>query len=180
MKLLSVLIILPVILFSRQSPVTTQKNWGEEVEGIQLRIGLSSDAALAGARLPSMPLLEVQLQNRSKNSIRYNGESITTLANIEIDGVWYSMAGGGSCCSALQQLKPGEESGISLIRHFQSGNPTFPLDSSNNPVNPRLDLKPGSHTFRVRSANSDRRILVDNPSPHGIVVISNVITVDVR
>jgi hypothetical protein len=53
-----------VIILLLALPVRPQENWGDAVEGVQLRLGLSSAAAPAGTRAPTMPLLEVQLRNR--------------------------------------------------------------------------------------------------------------------
>jgi hypothetical protein len=105
MKELTLATLLLVCASSSVRPQSLEtESWGESVEGVQLRL------AIAQLATPQVPLFELRVRNQSNNAVTYVAEAIDTMAEIEIDGIWYGVASAGSCCTAPQTIAPGSQS----------------------------------------------------------------------
>ena len=174
MKELTLAALLLVCASSSVRPQSLEtESWGESVEGVQLRL------AIAQLATPQVPLFELRVRNQSNNPVTYVAEAIDTMAEIEIDGIWYGVASAGSCCTAPQTIAPGSQSRAIELR-LQSKT-MFKLGPGGAPVNTQLwTLMPGRHTVRVRSRSRGRiGITVQGTTPHPIVLLSNAVSFDV-
>ena len=143
--------------------------WGEAVQGMQLRVEVA-DGPLplrAGELLP----LQAQIRNRGARPVSFVGEAIVH-AEIEVDGVWYVQAWAGSCCSSPREIRPGGKSEVFSFRVLPRQ--TFALNVTPARV---LDLKPGTHSIRIRSASRDSFYVRSDSTP--LVLTSNVVTIGI-
>ena len=149
-------------------PAQEATTWGEAVQGAQLRLAVSDGPLPVHAGLLS---LEAQLRNRGADSVTFIGEAIIH-SEIEIDGVWYVQAWAGSCCSAPREIPPGGKSEVFSLRVLPPQ--TFTLGAAPTRA---LDLKPGTHSIRIRTASHEKIHVRLGSSP--VTLTSNVVSVDI-
>jgi hypothetical protein len=94
---------------------------------------------------------------------------LSSRAEIEIDGVWYRTAGGGSCCTSPQTVAAGADS--HPLRVTIENRLMFQANS-----NQQFKLTPGKHSIRLRTYSASRiNITVQTAAPHQIVLTSNTV-----
>jgi hypothetical protein len=114
-------------------------DWGEPVEGVQMRLAVSKAAV---PRPGELPQFEFQLRNTGKETVIISLD----LSTIEIDGLTY----GRSSNLFRQTLAPGAETGVAPISF---GTPLYELNDIGGLVrNCRLQLRPGKHTVQVNAS----------------------------
>jgi hypothetical protein len=158
---------------SSRATATVQKipesaEWGEPVDGVQLRLAVSASASPVPGEIP---LLEAQLRNQGSGPVIYIGEALVH-PEIEIDGVWYVQAWAGSCCSAPREVAAGGTSEPLRLR-------VIPAQAFALNVRPArtLELKPGKHSVRIRTVS--RGSFYVHAGTRRIVLSSNTVIVDV-
>jgi hypothetical protein len=120
-----------------------------------------------------MPTFEIRLRNRGTSAITFVSEALSSAPEIEIDGIWYRSAGGGSCCTNPQTVAPGADS--NPLRVTIENKLMFEFNS-----NQQLKLMSGKHSIRIRNYSTDRiNITAQGATPHRIVLISNRIDFEV-
>jgi hypothetical protein len=152
-----------------QPPPLETEPWGEPVDGVQLKLAVSKTKPRVPGQLPP---LETQIRNRGSGTVTFVAEAIV-LPNIEIDGVWYSMAWAGSCCSNPTEIGPDVTSTPLPVAVNQSI--LFELNA--RPAR-TFATRPGKHAIRVRSTSSDL-FYVQSYTGRRLTLVSNRITVDV-
>ncbi len=153
-------------------------DWGDPVDGIQLHLDESKSLpAYVSPQLPGeLPHLEVQMRNVGSITVMFGLDF--DLWNVEIDGIWYRSGPFGGGSPACVQVPPDTQKTEPVIA-VQSDN-LFEVNPSGPGMPPgKLDLKPGRHSVRVRTAPVNRCLGVQPPVLTGIIAVSNVITIDV-
>jgi hypothetical protein len=154
------------------APQATQ--WGEPVEGVQLRLTSPTDTALLsmsprgspalGSPLRGvLPPLVVQVWNQGSTSVTADPYDLI-YPMIEIDDVWYAQVYGGSSARPID-IAPGSQgdaigTGHSLFHMFELGA---------TPARP-YEYRPGPRRVRVRA-------VVSTTSGMPLTLVSNRITV---
>jgi hypothetical protein len=150
-------------------PAPSADQWGAPIDGVQLKLTVSKTKP----RLPGqLPPLETQIRNQGSGSVTFVAEAIV-LPNIEIDGVWYSQAWAGSCCTNPTKIDPGVTSDALPVAVNQSI--LFELNA--RPAR-TVTWRPGKHSIRVRSTASDL-FYVQSSTGRRLTLVSNTITIDV-
>jgi hypothetical protein len=163
------------LLFLASPLVSQTGDWGEPVEGIQMRLA-ESKAALP--RAGELPQFEVQLRNSAEESVPISLSQST----IEIDGIRYGYGPAPQDNNKLRPtLAPGAETDVMPILF---GTPLYELNDLGGPVmNCRLRLRPGKHTVQVKLFGSIIKNLGNGPmkmisgTTDGLLK-SNTITID--
>jgi hypothetical protein len=149
------------------APLETD-SWGEPVDGVQLKLAASKTKPPVPAQLPP---LEIRIRNQGSGTVIFVAEAIV-LPNIEIDGVWYSMAWAGSCCANPTEIGRGVTSAALPVAVNQSM--LFELNA--RPAR-TFAARPGKHSIRVRSTSSDL-FYVQSATGRRLTLVSNTITID--
>jgi hypothetical protein len=171
--LISISLVFLLLPASARSQDTPPEDWGVPVEGVQLRLSIAANLAT-----PQNPAFEVQLRNRNESPVTFVSEALNARVEIQIDGVWYRSAGGGSCCTSPQTVAPGAQS--PPLRLMIQDRILFEMDASGASQNQRPSLTPGTHTIRIRTYSNDRiNIRVGRPTPRTIILTSNPLMFEV-
>jgi hypothetical protein len=169
-----------VCVTAQTSGQTGTDSWGDAVDGIQLRLTVTSAGDVPyerpGSSLKPVPVdlphVECQIWNRGTaafpvtNSIRDS--------QFQIDGIWYGSGPGGGSGGTLETLVPG---GQSHIYALMLRNGLYELDAqmarvrSTNGDFRILELKPGKHSVRVRTGL--------NVGGRQVTLISNTIAIEI-
>jgi hypothetical protein len=151
-------------------PAQESEAWGEPVDGVQLKLAVSKNRP---PRFPGgLPPFETQIRNQGSGPVTFVAEAIV-LPTIEIDGVWYSQAWAGSCCSNPTEIGPGARSDALPIYIVE----THLFELNARPARTPT-LRPGKHSIRVRSNSSDH-FYVHRVARLPLVLLSNTITIEI-
>jgi hypothetical protein len=156
--LLLLCMVVPVI--EGQEPADV---WGQPVEGMQMKLTSSANIPSASAQLPG---LELELRNNGSRAVTIVPEFIGHLAQIEVDGVWYSPAGAAGSSPRAATLLRGATARITL--KYQTD--LFALDANGSRSTSKLLVTPGRHTVRVRTPGT-RGVTLDGSGT--LVLTSN-------
>ena len=166
------LVTLSAIAASAQIPPPAE-TWGEPVEGVQLRLALST-TGLPPTPPGELPVFEVQIRNRGSSAVTVNPDMIDC-ADIEIDGVWYTQVCANTGSSRPVDIAPGSRSDVMRMRP----NDAYVMFEMHAKPAPRA----GSHSVRVRNAaNSVYTVRADKKAgfvQKWLKLDSNRITIDI-
>lgn len=124
-------------------------DWGEVVEGLQLRLVVADGPRLA-TTAADWPPLQLQLRNQGPVPVTYIDDALFN-PEIEIDGVWYSYTRTSNAAFwSPVEIPPGGKSDPVEFRV-----PQVWLGTQQTPAR-ALELTPGKHWIRVR-VNSGAR-----------------------
>ena len=161
---------------SSVQPPSGADAWGDAVDGVQLHLDLAKNPSPWPPQLPGeLPHLEIQTRNIGTDVATFSCH-VGQTSQIEVDGVWFDQGAFAetAACATPQALKSGTQSeNISLpLRTLFVNLNEVPAD--------KLNLKPGEHTVRVRTASGNRgREGVFVGGSTMITLVSEAITVNV-
>ena len=91
-----------------------------------------------------------------------------------IDGLWYTVPRGGSCCSATQLLDPNALSQPMPIRISRD----HLVRLGNAPATSFVSVPSGHHVVRVRTVTNES-FSIETPAHRALVLVSNEFEIDV-
>jgi hypothetical protein len=169
--------------------------WGDSVDGVQLHLELSKNPSLQHAQPQpldgELPVLEIRMLNTNNTPVSYG--NLAAGCDIEIDGVWYAQ---GPSRKPLDQKNDGLIPPSAPFRYRLDGKPGNELASALQShgisirvetfsVNGKtvawkeLNLRPGMHALRVRTARTDPALAIENSAHEIITLVSNAIAVNI-
>jgi hypothetical protein len=163
-------------------------DWGEPVNGVQIRLVEMSDAPQRPAT-DYMPRLGLQIRNLGGEAVAFIYDELSSGAHFEIDGLWYGPAAYAGNSAYTGTAAPGAESpaiGLPFCNTVDRCNGLYPLEPGGRlilPVGERLVLQPGRHVVRVRGyvrqpgEAVDARDLIRSAS--SLQLTSNAIAIDI-
>jgi len=174
-------LVLGALMLLSPVPDTAQSitnSWGDQVEGGQLQIALSTNSPQQNATAvlaSGLPRLEMKVRNIGKDALTFNFDALSHSSTIEIDGTWYAPQGAAGNDPRRRELAPGSQS-VTIPIFFQTT--LVQLDATGARLTAtKLELKSGKHSIRIKTPVGARG--VQNSAKQVITLISNVITIDV-
>lgn len=188
--------LLPVLLLCMALPLVAlcatpsqPGDWGDPVDGVQIRLVEMEDAPQRSAT-DYMPRLGLQVRNLGGEAVAFIYDELSSGVHLEIDGRWYGPAAYAGNFAATGTVAPGAESpviGLPFCNTVDRCNALYPLEPGGRlilPVGDRLVLQPGRYVIRARGhvrrpgggAAGDRNLLRTSSA---LQLTSNAITVEV-
>jgi len=140
----------------RAAPSQADGDWGEPVNGVQIRLVEMEDARQRSAT-DYMPRLGLQIRNQGGEAVTFIDDDVSEGAQFEIDGAWYGPAGWAGNFAFTGTVAPGTQGStipLSFCNTEDRCNPLYALDAAGRLASPpgdRLMLQPGRHVVRARS-----------------------------